>query len=102
MLIVIRNVANADLPGWDDYCHAFGEAHEERTRVKKGPVEDTLIERFKVAVEKDKNPALICVDNGHGLNGERMDALLSSGMTNKGDGGGRIVRVRALDRLRCL
>ena len=87
VLIVIRDVANADLPGWDDYCHAFEEAHTERARVKKGPGEDTTLNRIKAAAERATNPVLICVDNGHGLNGERMDALLSSGMTNKGDGG---------------
>ena len=86
-LIIIRDVANTDLPGWDAYRQAFVEASEERSRVKKGPGETTVLNRIERAVSRDSNPALICVDNGHGLNGERMDALLSSGMTNKGDGG---------------
>ena len=32
-------------------------------------------------------PLLLCIDNGHGLNGRRMDALLTPGNTSKGEEG---------------
>ena len=87
---VIQDVDYSAVPGLDTFREAFISAKAERQRWHGGnpsPDEETIVERIEGALHLNKIPVLLCIDNGHGLNGERMDALLVPGNTKKGAGG---------------
>ena len=90
---VIADVARDAIPGWDSYQRAFENAKKARQRwhrEKKGtPSHDErmVIERIESMSSQRLIPVLFCIDNGHGLNGHRMDALLTPGNTSKGSDG---------------
>lgn len=90
---VIANVLKDDVPGWDSYQRAFEDAKEARRRWhrekggKPSHDEKMVIQRIEMMSNQRQIPALFCIDNGHGLNGHRMDALLNPGNTSKGSGG---------------
>jgi hypothetical protein len=46
-----------------------------------------VVNRIEDSLEEAEIPMLLCIDNGHGLNPPRMDALLTPGNTDKGEAG---------------
>ena len=86
----ITEVPRRMLPGWDAYEQAFERALEARQQWHGGsPSHDErmVIERIERARSEVEIPLLLCVDNGVGLDGHRMDALLTPGNTSKGEQG---------------
>ena len=86
----IREVSNVELPGWKDYTQALSRAKCERNGWNNGEPshdEKTVLDRIDDMCDRERLPLLLCVDNGHGLNPRRMDALLTPGNTSKGDQG---------------
>ena len=87
---VICEARREDLPGWSTYERIFQSALTQR-RSRKGSKpshdEKMVIERIQRSSSAEMTPLLVCTDNGHGLNGKRMEALLTPGNTSKGEGG---------------
>lgn len=86
----ICEAASAELPGWSDYSKAFDRAIETRKRWHNGrPSHDerTVQQRINLMRRRERIPLLLCLDNGHGLDRRRMDALLTPGNTSKGEHG---------------
>ena len=86
----ICEAKRADLPGWSDYSKAFEQASEARKRWHKGQPshdETTVHQRIDSMRRRVRIPLLLCIDNGHGLDRRRMDALLTPGNTSKGKHG---------------
>ena len=87
---VICEIGRDQLPGLETYERALESALVERERWNAGKPshdEQMVVKRIKTAIGAPKIPLLVCIDNGHGLNGRRMDALLTPGNTDKGDAG---------------
>ncbi len=86
----IRDANSDDIPGWKDYLKALELAKQERKRWNSGkPSHDerTVLQRIELMRHQERIPLLLCVDNGHGLDDRRMDALLTPGNTSKGERG---------------
>ncbi|WP_419864077.1 hypothetical protein [Candidatus Poriferisodalis sp.] len=86
----ITDVPRRMIPGWEAYEHAFERALEARYQWHGGSPshdEKMVIERIESARSEVEIPLLLCVDNGVGLDGHRMDALLTPGNTSKGEQG---------------
>lgn len=87
---VVGEVHREALPGWSRYMSVFKAARKQR---RSGPAskpsqdERMVIERIRKSSRPALIPLLLCIDNGHGLNGTRMDALLTPGNTSKGERG---------------
>ncbi len=87
---IITEAHKDDLPGWSAYRHAFKAARKQRrARQDSKPSHDEkmVVDRIEQSSRAAMIPLLVCIDNGHGLNGRRMDALLTPGNTSKGEGG---------------
>lgn len=87
---VICRAPRAQLPGLDTYTGALALALEDRKRRNQGsPSHDErmVVKRIQESLQATEIPILLCIDNGHGLNGRRMDALLTPGNTDKGEAG---------------
>ena len=87
---VITQVPSSSLPGWSTYKEAFQRAVEERKRWHEGSPshdEQSVINHINDTIKTPMIPVLLCIDNGHGLNAKRMDALLTPGNTSKGNQG---------------
>lgn len=87
---VIDEVPKSLLPGWNTYQDVFGKASDERQRWHDGKPshdEKMVIDHIRESIRSPMIPILLCIDNGHGLNGKRMDALLTPGNTSKGEQG---------------
>ena len=86
---VLTDVAANDLPGWAEYCRAFKEAKKERRRRRSSASHDerAIIGHIDALRGANKIPVLLCVDNGCGLDPQRMISLLTVGNTDKGEGG---------------
>lgn len=86
---VITDVSAAELPGWSEYCEAFAKAKSERQkrRTKASHDENMIIDRIDDLITCEQVPVLLCVDNGCGLDPQRMISLLTVGNTDKGEGG---------------
>ena len=87
---VISEARQDEMPGWSKYKSVFKTVQEQR-RSKRGhkPSQDErmVVERIKAGIRPAAIPLLLCIDNGHGLDGRRMDALLTPGNTSKGEHG---------------
>ena len=87
---VISEAHRDELPGSSKYITVFKEARRQRrsqSGVKRSQDERMVVERIEGSSRPATIPLLLCIDNGHGLNGERMDALLTPGNTSKGERG---------------
>ena len=86
---VITDVPREEIPGWHAYAQAFERAVHDRVSRGFVPSHDELTTRSRIEslMANRRVPLLLCIDNGHGLNGARMDALLTPGNTDKGEGG---------------
>ena len=87
---VISEARRDELPGWSKYKSVFQATRKQRRKsfnTKPSQDERMVIERIKEAGRPAIIPLLLCIDNGHGLDGRRMDALLTPGNTSKGEEG---------------
>lgn len=87
----IRDIDNDELPGFATYRGTFELAVEQRERERAGapPTHDEqiIVDRIKHHLSTPTIPVLICADNGSGITPARMQSLLTSGNSDKGDGG---------------
>ena len=84
---VISEARRDELPGWPTFMSVFEAARKQRSnRTENKPSQDErmVIQRITESSRPATIPLLLCIDNGHGLNGRRMDALLTPGNTSKG------------------
>ena len=87
---IISEATRDELPGWSKYIAVFQEARRQRrsqSSPKRSQDERMVVERIENSSRPATIPLLLCIDNGHGLSGERMDALLTPGNTSKGERG---------------
>ena len=86
---VIENCQSQDIPGWDDYKHAFEESklYREGKQGTRGSDEKNIIARIGKVVNGNAIPVLFCADNGCGISPPEMTNLLGVGNTTKGDAG---------------
>ena len=87
----IREIDNDELPGFATYRHTFELAVRQREQDRGGspPTHDEkiIVDRIKHHLSTPSIPVLTCVDNGTGITPARMASLLTSGNSDKGDGG---------------
>ncbi|MCY3851481.1 MAG: hypothetical protein OXF75_11910 [Acidimicrobiaceae bacterium] len=87
----IRDIDNEELPGFETYRRTFKLAVSQREQERKGvpPTHDekTIVDRINRHLITPRIPVLTCVDNGTGITPARMQSLLTSGNSDKGDGG---------------
>lgn len=86
---IVEEVPAEEIPGLNDYRQAFADAERYRRRVTGHPSHDEqeIIARIKRWVNAPRVPVLFCVDNGCGIPPQRMKSLLTTGNTDKGEGG---------------
>lgn len=88
---VIREIDNDELPGFATYRDTFELAVDQRRQDREGvpPTHDerVIVDRIRHHLDTPRIPVLICADNGTGITPARMASLLTSGNSDKGDGG---------------
>ena len=87
---IITEIPRTELPGWSTYKEVFEQALQYRKIWHSGHPsydEKMIISRINQVIDRKLVPILLCVDNGCGLSGKRMDRLLTPGNTDKGEGG---------------
>ncbi len=87
---IITEVPSTELPGWSTYKNVLHQALQYRKIWHSGHPshdEEMITSRMKRVSEQELIPLLLCIDNGCGLSGKRMDRLLTPGNTDKGEGG---------------
>lgn len=88
---VIREIDNHELPGFETYRTTFELAVDQRRQDRGGvpPTHDerVIVERIRHHLDTPRIPVLVCADNGTGITPPRMQSLLTSGNSDKGDGG---------------
>lgn len=70
-----------DIPGIESYRHAFQLACEEQSPAGSARA---VVERIERTLQQRSQELLCVTDNGVGLDGKRMSALLSDGISAKG------------------
>ena len=70
-----------DIPGIESYRSAFQRAADEQRPAGSARA---VVERIERALASDAHEVLLVMDNGVGLDGKRMAALLSDGISAKG------------------
>lgn len=87
----IRDIDNDELPGFATYRNTFELAVVQREQERGGapPTHDEkiIVDRIGHHLTTPRIPVLICADNGTGITPARMQSLLTSGNSDKGDGG---------------
>ena len=79
---VFSEMPVSGIPGIKVYRSAFEAAKRDlRGRIQEAA--EAQIERIEDSLAKERLPVLQVIDNGVGLDTERMNALLSDGLTNK-------------------
>ena len=79
----------ASIPGIESYRRAFGKAVERQREMADGSLPDQaelVVERMTDALDSEELDFLTVMDNGIGLNEQRMNALLSDGVSVKPGG----------------
>ncbi|MCY3538914.1 MAG: hypothetical protein OXH10_03570 [bacterium] len=86
---VLQNLPIDSLPGESSYRQAFAMARSDRAKRSTKPTHDeqTVCSRIKKRLDSSTLPVLFCVDNGTGIDPERMSSLLTPGNSDKGGGG---------------
>ena len=82
----VEEYKTKDIPGIASYRKAFREAQHSQLQLNNGVVADSadaIIADIRDCLTTPKCSVLHVLDNGIGLNKERMDALLSDGISNK-------------------
>ena len=102
---IMGEIARDELPGWSKYITVFQEARRQRrsqSGTKRSQDERMVVERIESSSRSATIPLLLCIDNGHGLDGVRMDALLTPGNTSKGERGAGSFGLGTSRCLRCI
>ena len=73
-----------DLPGIAAYRRAFEAARRKEPADLATPAAAEAIRRIQKALDREWTRILFCTDNGHGLNRDRMRAILSEARGDKG------------------
>lgn len=73
-----------DFPGIAAYRRAFAAARKEELADQATPAAAEAIRRIQKALGREWTRVLFCTDNGHGLNRDRMRAILSEARGDKG------------------
>ena len=84
----LNRVRRKEIPGIDSYEKAFKKAIKTQTEVAGGALArqaELIVARIEDALALDEVDVLTVIDNGVGLNEERMNALLSDGVSVKDD-----------------
>ena len=79
----------ASIPGIESYKRAFGKAVERQREMADGSLPDQaelVVARMTDALDSEELDFLTVMDNGIGLNEQRMNALLSDGVSVKPGG----------------
>ena len=86
---IIETAQSEQIPGWNDYVHAFQEAKRFREGLegKRGSDERNIIARIGKSISAREIPVMFCVDRGSGISREQMSNLLGVGNTTKADSG---------------
>ena len=86
---VLQNHSSDVLPGGSSYRQAFQMARSDRDKRSTAPTHDerSVLRRIGKRLESQTLPVLFCVDNGTGINPDRMSSLLTPGNSDKGGGG---------------
>ena len=86
---VLRNLACDSLPGASSYSEAFRMARLDRESRSTKPTHDeqSVVRRITKRLKNQTLPVLFCIDNGTGINPDRMSSLLTPGNSDKGGGG---------------
>ncbi len=78
------------VPGIREFREAFGSACETQKRLGSGGLPSQarpVVRAIQQALERDRCQSLFVLDNGVGLNAERMNGLLGDGLSVKADSG---------------
>ena len=73
-----------ELPGIAAYRRAFETVQREQTEGEDTPAAAETVRRIRRALDSEWTQILFCTDNGHGLNRDRMRAILSEARGDKG------------------
>jgi len=86
---VITSVQTSEIPGINNYRQALhrAKAYRKSRDTGKSHDEQSILRRIDDHLRGDRMPVLLCTDNGHGITPEKMTLLLTSGNTDKSDGG---------------
>lgn len=87
----LSRVRRDDLPGIESYTSAFAKAIETQCNMggNLSRQAELVVKRIRGALDRDELEVLSVLDNGVGLNEQRMNALLSDGLSIKeGDAAG--------------
>ena len=74
-------VRTAEIPGWEEFKEAFHAAEDAHSEYLEAVEAQYL--RFLDCIESPTLPVLHVIDNGIGLNDQRMNAMLGDGTTSK-------------------
>ena len=77
---VLDEFIPAQIPGIDDYKDALKYCQETHKSIENC---EATIEKMRHQLERERIPALSVLDNGIGLNPDRMNRLLGDGITSK-------------------
>ena len=84
-----KHVVN-QVPGIDSYRSVFRQAVNDQKKISKGKLPDTatgIVEAMEECLELNECETLYILDNGIGLDKNRMRGLLADGLSVKGDAG---------------
>ena len=85
----LRRVAGAEIPGIQSYRSALDRAEATQRSLAKGQLAAqaaSVVRTMRDALDQDSVDVLSVLDNGVGLDEDRMTALLSDGVSAKGSG----------------
>ncbi len=82
--ITIREWPVEELPGIAAYRRAFEAVQRSEPPDRANPGAAETIRRIREALARERTRVLFCTDNGHGLNQDRMRAILSEARGDKG------------------
>ena len=84
----LKRMPRAELPGLESYERAFERAIETQRRMggTLSRQAELVVARIQAALARDELEVLSVLDNGVGLNEQRMNALLSDGLSIKEGG----------------
>ncbi len=87
---LITEIEKSEIPALESYERHFNKAKKHwltRDEDEINVNDERIANAIEAAVKGPKTPALICVDNGIGLDAQRLDSLLSSGDSRKRNSG---------------
>lgn len=82
----LTRTSRNSIPGMQSYSTVFHKAVDRQRNMMGGPLAgqaELIVERIRKALEKPEMDVLMVLDNGIGLNEQRMNALLSDGVSVK-------------------